>query len=323
MRTLKSMTEQIGVSGYEDTVRDYIKRSLGKNVLDCVKVDNIGNLIIHKDSEIQTPSIMIIAHMDEVGFQVINVNEDGSASVKTLGNLKTWNTINQRVSTEDGMKKGVVYCADPEGIKAHDYGKIVIIPTAGKFETGDVFGFDTDLIESDKEYIGKALDNRVSCFILSEIIEMSIPCSNPVDFVFSVQEEIGMRGARVAVSELAPDIVIDLDVSPVGENNSLKMGNGIGIKLSDSVGVSSRNLVNQVEKIAVDANIKYQREVSDCGTSELIITNEKDAGAERIGISIPCLNMHSSLTRVNKEDLEMGLRLVKEILKSGLALDNQ
>ena len=102
-----------------------------------------------------------------------------------------------------------------------------------------------------------------------------------------------------------------------------KTKNGIGIKLSDSIGVSSRNLVNQVEKIAVDANIKYQREVSDCGTSELIITNEKDTGAERIGISISCLNMNSSLTRVNKEDLEMGLRLVKEILKSGLALDNQ
>lgn len=318
MRTLKSLSEQIGVSGYEDTVRDYIKRSLEKNALEFVKVDNIGNLIIHKDSEIQSPSIMIIAHMDEVGFQVINVNEDGSASVKALGNLKTWNTINQRVSTEDGLKKGIVYCADSEGIKAHDYGKILIIPTAGKFETGDVLGFDTDLIESDKEYIGKALDNRVSCFILSEIIKMSVPCNNPVDFVFSVQEEIGMRGARVAVTELAPDIIIDLDVSPVGENNSLKMGNGIGIKLSDSIGVSSRRLVKQVEKIAVDANIKYQREVSDCGTSELIITNEKDAGAERIGISIPCLNMHSSLTRVNKEDFEMGLCLVKEILKSGL-----
>ena len=136
--------------------------------------------------------------------------------------------------------------------------------------------------------------------------------------MFSVQEEIGMRGARVAVSEFMPDIIIDVDVSPVGLYNSLKLGEGVGIKISDSIGVSSTKLVKQVEKIAQIQQIKYQYEVSDCGTSELIITNEKDAGAERIGLSIPCQNMHSPLTIINKYDLNTCKLLIDSIVQWGL-----
>lgn len=319
MLTLKTISELIGVSGYEESIREHIKNSIKDIDSATIRIDRIGNLFIHKNGDIRYPRIMVISHMDEVGLQVMRLNDDGSAIVKTLGNLKTWNTMNQIVSTVDGMKQGIVFCTEPEGIRAYDFEKLVIIPTVGKFEIGDVLGFESELIETDKLYIGKALDNRVSCYVLYEIIKKLNVLKNEVDFVFSVQEEVGMRGARVAISELSPDIVMVLDVSPVGERNSLKMGGGIGIKLSDSIGISSKRLVDQIERIANEEKIKYQHEVSDCGTSELIITNEKDYGAERIGISIPCKNIHSSLTQVNKEDLEMGLHLVKAIFQKGLS----
>lgn len=319
MLTLKSMSELISVSGYEEAIRNRIKCYIEKNNFQVqVEIDRIGNLIIHKKGEVSNSRIMIIAHMDEVGFQVMNVDNAGNAKVKTLGNIKTWNSINQKVSTWDGQKKGILYCEDPDGIKAQDFEKIVIMPTIGDFKIGDVLCFETELIDTETQYIGKALDNRASCYVLCELLGSETIGKNDIDFVFSVQEEIGMRGARVAISELIPDIIIDLDVSPVGAYNSLKMGEGVGIKLSDSIGVSSPNLVKKIEKIAQSQQIKYQYEVSDCGTSELIITNEKDVGAERIGLSIPCQNIHSPLTVINKHDLNACKLLVDAIIRFGI-----
>lgn len=317
MHLLKLMSELVSVSGYEETIRNHIKHCVKKNSPQ-IQIDRIGNLIIYKKGEISNPRIMIIAHMDEVGFQVMNVDNAGNAKVKTLGNIKTWNSINQRVSTCDGQKRGIVYCEDPDGIKAHDFEKISIIPLIGKFKIGDVLCFESELIETETQYIGKALDNRASCQVLCEILNDKITYKNDTYFVFSVQEEIGMRGARVAVSEFMPDIIIDVDVSPVGIYNSLKLGDGVGIKISDSIGVSSTKLVKQVEKIAQIQQIKYQYEVSDCGTSELIITNEKEAGAERIGLSIPCQNMHSPLTIINKYDLNTCKLLIDSIVQFGM-----
>lgn len=320
MQTLKEMSEIVGVSGYEEYIVRYVKDCLENHNCENVSIDRIGNLFVHKKGVDTSPHLMIIAHIDEVGFQVMSLKEDGSAKIKALGNIKTWNTINQKIITNDGRKKGIATCDNPQDIKPHEFDKITVMPTTGSFDIGDVFGFDIELIETDRQYIGKALDNRASCYLMYKAIcDFSI-CNNDVDFVFSVQEEVGMRGARVAVSEVAPDIIIDLDVSPIGERNSLKLGNGIGIKISDSIGISTTRLVEELEKIACEENIKYQMEVSDCGTSELIITNEKDVGAERIGISIPCHNIHSSLTCINKEDLEMGLRLINAILQRGLTL---
>lgn len=318
MHDLKIMSELIGVSGYEKIIRNHIKHYVKDNPQVQIEIDRIGNVVVYKKGKISNPRIMIIAHMDEVGFQVMNVDNAGNAKVKTLGNIKTWNSINQRVSTCDGQKKGIVYCEDPDGIKAYDFEKIIIIPLLGKFKIGDVLCFESELIETETQYIGKALDNRVSCQILCEILNDKITSKNDIYFVFSVQEETGMRGARVAISEFAPDIIIDVDVSPVGIYNSLKLGEGVGIKLSDSIGVSSTNVVKQVEKIAQMQQIMYQYEVSDCGTSELIITNEKDAGAERIGLSIPCQNMHSPLTVINKYDLNTCKLLIASIVQFGM-----
>lgn len=315
---IKTLSETVGVSGYEKVVRKQLENTLGECADVEIQTDRIGNLVCYKKGTLPTGKTMIIAHMDEVGFQVMSVDEDDNATVKVLGNIKTWNVLNQKVSSSDGSKKGIICCDNPEGIKAYDFDKIKIMPIKGRFEIGDVLGFDVQLVESENQWIGKAMDNRVSCFILCELLKSKIDSRNDIYFVFSVQEESGMRGARVAITSLTPDIIIDVDVSPVGERNSLKIGAGAGVKLSDSIGVSSGNLVEQVEEYAKNNGIMHQREVSDCGTSELIITNERDSGAERVGISIPCKNMHSPLTIVNKNDVRSCEQLLEIIIKNGL-----
>ena len=147
-----------------------------------------------------------------------------------------------------------------------------------------------------------------------ELITEGKQYRDDIYFVFSTQEEIGMRGARVAITSLNPDVIIDIDVSPVGEMNSLEIGKGIGIKISDSVGVADSALVKLCEEVACEASIPYQLEVSDCGTTELIITNEKDNGARRMGISIPCQNIHTAHTLASKEDIENCIKLLKNVL---------
>lgn len=318
MHMLKTLSETIGVSGYENSISKKIDSILSMNTDIHIEKDRIGNLICHLNGTAISPKVMIVTHMDEVGFQVMDINEFGNAKLKTLGNIKTWNALNQRLSTSEGEKKGIITCDDAEGIKQYEYDKLQLIPTKGKLRIGDVFGFDSQFMETTTQYIGKAMDNRISCYLLCKLLEKNLIIRNSIDFVFTVQEEIGMRGSRVAIAELTPDIIIDIDTSPVGERNSLKMGCGVGIKLSDSIGVSSLSLVNRLEKIAENKNISYQREVSDCGTSELIITNEKDVGAQRVGISIPCQNMHTAMTIVNKADVEACTLLVSSILELGL-----
>lgn len=313
---MKELFEIIGVSGYERNIREYIRQQLPTGDDRITYVDNVGNLVHIKYGTQPSKRIMVMAHMDEVGFQVMKVEGDGTALFKPLGNIKAWNAINERIVSSNHEVSGVIINDSAESVNAHDYDKIKGIPLEGMFQIGDVFGFDAHLTETKSKLSGKAIDNRISCANMLKIIQSKEQYTNDVYFVFSVQEEIGMRGSRVAITTLEPDIIIDLDVSPVGKLNSLEMGAGVGIKISDSIVVSDQDLVKQCEKLARENNVVYQREVSDCGTTELIITNEKDNGAKRIGFSIPCLNMHTSKTIVNKKDVEMEMMLLKLLLEN-------
>lgn len=310
--SVRELVTTVGVSGYEKAIESLI---IGKlhGVSDDVYTDSIGNVICFRKGINSQRRIMLLSHMDEVGFQIMKLNDDGSAKLKPLGNIKTWNSINQTIKTTDG-RTGVIFCDDPGNLKPYDFSKLYVVPIIGEFKIGDVLCFDSNIVEGEDKIIGKSIDNRVSCYSMLELIADYKQYRDDVYFVFSTQEEIGMRGARVAITSLNPDIIIDIDVSPVGEMNSLEMGKGVGIKLSDSVGVSDSRLADLCEKIACETAIPYQLEVSDCGTSELIITNEKDSGAIRMGISIPCQNIHTAQTLVNKGDIRNCIKLLKQIL---------
>lgn len=309
---MRELMASVGVSGYEEKIRSLLIEKLS-GASDDIYTDGVGNLICFRKGTDSRRKVMLISHMDEVGFQVMKLNNDGSAKLKPLGNVKTWNLINQAIITNDG-RVGVIICDDPSDIRAYDFNKLIAIPIIGEFKIGDVLCFNSNFIEGKDKIIGKAIDNRVSCYSMLELIAEGESYKDDVYFVFSTQEEIGMRGARVAITSLNPDIIIDVDVSPIGEMNSLEIGNGVGIKISDSVGVADSALVKLCEAVASETSIAYQLEVSDCGTTELIITNEKDSGAKRIGVSIPCQNMHTALTLVNKEDIENCIKLLKHIV---------
>lgn len=303
---LKTLCERIGVSGYEKCIVEFLYHELKSDTSGEAYIDKAGNLIFHRIGS-TSRKVLIQAHIDEVGFQVIAELEMGQFSLKSLGNIKTWNAYQQRVISTNGTR-GFIYAKDPAQLKANNYDNLIlctdISSTSGKVTSGDVFAFESPFIESDQYYVGKALDNRVSCFCLMETIAKCKSLRDDAYFCFSVMEETNMRGSRVLKSTIKPDVCITVDVSCVGERNSLKHKKGVGIKISDSLGISTPECVDRALSIADKNRIDYQMEVSDYGTSEMVISNELDNGCEELGISIPCSYMHSANAIVYKKDVD-------------------
>lgn len=311
IRNIKEWSDLQAVSGYEEEtgrkLTDWIQD------LNCtVKVDNLYNVICEKRGTDSSRKIMIIAHLDEVGIQVICQRKENKKRYrfKTLGSVKNSNLINESICFENGAT-GKIYEEHHEGKDSKHTENLYIefIGTANVC-TGDV-GTYVPFFESDAEWIsGKALDNRVGCYILYTLLNDDIQTKNDIYYVFSTQEEIGMRGAKVAISRLMPDEIITVDLSPVNEFSSLTAGDGVGIKLSDGISVSNGDLVKKFMDIAAKHKISYQKEVSTYGTMETILINEKDCGSKNIGLSIPCFDMHSRKTRVNLRDVEAARELL-------------
>ena len=290
-----------GVSGYEcDVANSIYNRLQGANSGE-VYIDRIGNVILYKKGRTGHQKVMISAHMDEVGFQVIKEISDKRYRIKALGSIKTWDAYQQRVVS--GNAFGVIKAFEEDNLKAHNYENLYLEIIGGeKPEVGDVFAFEGNFAETEKYYLGKALDNRLACGLLIDLIKKDIPTESDVVYVFSVQEEIGMRGVRVAKTSINPDLHICIDTTAEGDRNSVELAKGVAIKISDGMTVATTKTVNWLKMIAIDNKIRYQMEANDCGINELIISNELDYGNSEAGISIPCRSMHSANVAVYKQD---------------------
>lgn len=310
---LGRLCNSLGVSGYEKNTTNIILQALDEVSNNTSYVDKVGNVVYKKEGTVGNQRIMICAHIDEVGFQVLRKINERKYRIKALGNIKTWNAFQQRVVSHNSI--GIINAFDESNLKAHNFENLFIeVISDSIVNVGDVFTFDSSFYESKKYYIGKALDNRLACGILLDEIKANTTSKDDIYFVFTIQEEIGMRGIRYAKSLIKPDICIIIDTSPESDMSSLVIGKGVGIKISDSVFVSSPDLVDWMRKISDKNNILYQMEVSDCGTNELIISNEHDSGYKELGISIPCQYPHTANTVVAKNDIQECKKLLSRII---------
>ena len=311
IRELERWSHMQAVSGYEDRASSKLVEQMRN--LDCVvEVDNLHNVICKRKGRDSSGKVMILAHLDEVGIQSIRqINKNKKRyCFKTLGSIKNSSLINETICFENGAM-GKIYEEHPEK-KDSKHTENLYIEITGETDvsTGDV-GTYAPFFQADAEYIaGKALDNRVGCFILYSVLKENIVTQDDVYYVFSTQEEIGMRGAKVAVSRLMPDKIISIDLSPVSESSSLLAGEGVGIKVSDGISISDRDLVKKFMNIAAENKISCQKEVSTYGAMETILINEKDCGSKNIGLTLACISMHTKNTKVNLDDIEAARELL-------------
>lgn len=311
IRNIKEWSDLQAVSGYEAEVGQKLTNWIRD--LNCtVKVDNLYNVICEKRGTDSSGKIMIIAHLDEVGIQVICQKKGNKKQYrfKTLGSIKNSNLINESICFENGATGKIYEEYHEEKDSKHTENLYIEFTEVTNICTGDV-GTYIPFFENRGEWVlGKALDNRIGCYILYTLLKDNIKTKNDIYYVFSTQEEIGMRGAKVAISRYMPDEIITVDLSPVNEFSSLTAGDGVGIKLSDGMGVSNRELIRRFTDIAMEHQIAYQKEVSTYGAMETILINEKDCGSKNIGLTIPCFDMHSKKTKVNLGDVEAAKELL-------------
>ncbi len=333
LQLLKKISETPGAPGYEQPIRAYVMEQVASYV-DEMKTDAIGNLITLKKGK-KNKKVMIAAHLDEIGFMVKHIDNDGFIRVHTLGGFDPKTLTAQRViihGTQDiigvmGCKPIHLMSAEErnKGMKISDY----FIDTGMSAEEvqkyvsiGDSITRERTLIEMGDCVNGKSLDNRVSVYILLEMLRELKDVETPYDIyaVFSVQEEVGVRGAEVAAHQINPDFGFGLDVTiafdipgAAPHEKVTTLGKGTAIKIMDSSTICDYRMVRYLKEVANKHNILWQPEILTGGGTDTAGLQRKGQNGSIAGaLSIPTRHIHQSIEMSNKADIRATIDLLKQ-----------
>ncbi|OAV43444.1 M42 family metallopeptidase [Lewinella sp. 4G2] len=328
---LKSICAAPGVSGYERRIRNLIHEEV-KGLADEVQIDNMGNLIAIRRGK-GNKRVMVAAHMDEIGFIVNHVDEKGFVRFLPLGGFDPKTLTAQRVLIHGRRDVLGVMGSKPIHImKAEERAKVVplneyFIDTGLPKEevdklisVGDPITRERDMVELGDCVTSKSLDNRISVFILIETLRRLQGQDLPYDLyaVFTVQEEVGLRGAMGSASHIDPDFGFGLDVTiaydvpgSTPQEAVSNLGEGTAIKVLDGSVISDYRMVNYLKELAKSEEIKYQLELLPAGgTDTAAVQRYGTKGAVAGALSIPLRNMHQSTEVVHQGDVAATIDLL-------------
>ncbi len=338
MELLKTLSELPGAPGREERVRDFIREQVAA-FADDVHEDAMGNLICLKKGRGSNPRrVMLACHMDEIAFYVRSIDNDGFIRLQHLGGFDTRNLFASRVRIQmrDGselfgnMNPGgkPVHIASAEDRKKIPETKDFFVDTGlsaeelrGKIRPGDPVTLVQDCIQLGDLISGKCLDNRVACYCGIKVLERLKNNSDDVYVVFTVQEEIGVRGATTASYAIDPDIGIAIDVTlavdtpGVSEEDQItELGRGTAIKIMDGYSVSDKGLVDQFIELAESKDIPHQFEILPMGGTDAAAIQRARGGAKAITLSVPTRYIHTITETCHKGDLEATVDLLDAFL---------
>lgn len=344
LELLKNLCETPGAAGREDRVRALIEREVA-GLFDAVETDAMGSLLCTRKATKKTTEkplkVMLLCHMDEIGFLVSHVTDKGFVYVDPIGGFDVRNLFSRRVlvCTNDGDYKGVM---NPQGkpihIQSPEEGKKLPAlnefyidtgmgeKTCEKIKIGDYVVMDEPFIEMGDRFVSKAIDNRVACWLGIEIIralvenEQTHSCD--IHVVFTSQEEVGLRGAKTSAFAIQPDIGIGIDttlaVDTPGVPDHLaitRLGQGVGLCVKDSSFISDIGLLESFEAVATKNDIATQRFILPRGGMDGAAAQQAAAGAKAIGIQVGTRYIHTVTEMADKNDL----RAARDLLTAFLA----
>src|SRR5690625_2248221 len=341
---LEQLSQAAGVPGREDAVRELIREALGP-LGSSAEVDGMGNLTVTVEGPEGAPTVMVSAHMDEIGFIVSHISDDGFLRIHNLGGFDARNLFARRVTvhTRSGTRTGVpnpggkpIHISSPEERKKipeiHELVVDLGIPAdtvKEEVRVGDMVTLVGPYHDLGPTVTGKALDDRTGCWILIETLRQ---LSNPavtVAAVFSVQEEVGLRGATTGAYAVKPDIGIALDTTLAVDTpgtpahlSITKLGEGVGIKVSDSSAISNGWLVDRMAELAEEHGIAHQFEVLFRGGTDAGAIQRSRAGVPSVTLSTPSRYVHTVTEMVSKNDLEAAVKLLGAFLGTAGAADH-
>lgn len=334
LKLLKEICEVPGAPGFEQPIREVVIREVTP-LIDAVEVDNMGNVIALKKGK-EPKKVMAAAHMDEIGFMVKHIDDKGFVRFHTLGGFDPKTHTAQRVIIH-GKKDliGVMGSKPIHVMTAEERNKV---PKSTDYfidlgmdkkqvekliKVGDPITRERNLIEMGNNINCKSLDNRIAVFILIETLRTLKDI--PYDFyaTFTVQEEVGIRGASVATLKIQPDFAINLDTTIAfdvpgakPEEKVTSLGEGTAIKIMDSRTICDYRMVKFLKKVADKNKIKWQPELLPAGGTDTSALQRMTAGGSVAGgISIPTRHIHQVIEMVNKDDVQASIDLLTAALK--------
>ncbi len=326
---IKKLVEAYGPSGFEDGMRDLIRPEIEPYV-DEISVDPMGNLIGRKKGDGSGLKVMIAAHMDEIGVMVTHITEKGFARFTNIGGVSPKTLLGHRVQFANGTV-GIIYSdKGSSATSVHGLDKHYIDVGATSKEdcpinVGDAAGFQGDFFTMGTRLTSKTMDDRIGCVIAIETLKQLKNTPHDVYFVFSVQEEVGVRGAQAAANGLLPDVGIALDVTRTGDVHegpemAVALGDGPAIKAKDSGMIAHVGLVKLMKQRAAEAKIPYQIEVLTGGSTDARAMQIAGPGSAAGCISIPCRYVHTQSETVDSRDVEGCIKLLVELLSKPIDL---
>lgn len=322
---LKKLCAAFGPSGHEGVVRRLIEEELRPHV-DGLRTDVMGNLYALKRGK-SDAAIMLAAHMDQIGFIVTDADKKGFLRISPVGGIQRACALARRVVFSNGITGVIGWETEDVDYRDKSLGKLFVdIGAADREEAlkrvmiGDMAVFAPDWAELGEDLVASpALDNRSGCALLVQTLKNLKDCPNNVVGVFTVQEEVGLRGARAASYDIAPTAGLALDVTatgdtPKGEKLPVKLGEGIAIKVMDKSLISSPGVVAGLEQAARSAGVRWQREVLSFGGTDAAEIQMTHSGVPVGVLSIPCRYVHSAAEVVSLRDMEEGLKLLAAVL---------
>jgi putative aminopeptidase FrvX len=333
---LKLLCETPGVAGHEDALRAVVREELG-SLVDEVRVDALGNVIGVKHGGAGR-SVMVAAHMDEIGFLVKWVDKQGFLRIHPLGGFDPQALFAQRVIVHgaSGPLPGVLMPSvkpahlkqgENKALTLDDYFIDLGLPVdtvAASVEMGDMVTLDRQTVRIGDCVTSKALDDRLGLYVMIEAVRAMRDAQATILAVATVQEEVGLRGAQTAAEGLHPDLGVALDVtlaldipgSDMSEQNRVSaLGGGAAIKLTDSSSISDHRLVSQFRAIARRENIPHQLEILPRGGTDAGAIQRSGAGVPSITLSIPTRYVHTVNETAHVNDIQAAVDLLARYLE--------
>jgi len=346
---LRRLCETPGVPGREDRIRAAIEEEVD-GLFDEVRTDTLGSLICRRaprpadGSSPESPTkVMLLCHMDEIGFLVSHIDDKGFIRLDPVGGFDTRNLFSRRVlvCTDGGDLPGVM---NPDGRPVHiasadDRKKVPEVKeffvdvgmdaetVKDKVKIGDYVVMNEPLIEVGDKIVSKALDNRIACWLGIEALRQLDAAGNghscEIYVAFTVQEEVGLRGARTSAFGVLPDIGLGLDVTLACDTPGVPtheavttQGEGFGLHVKDSSFISDAGLVREIEALAKDRGIPCQRTILARGGQDGAAAQQAATGARAVGIVAGTRYIHTVTEMVHRSDLEAARDIVAAYLET-------
>jgi putative aminopeptidase FrvX len=321
---IQKLTETYGPSGHEEPIREVIRAEV-ELLADEIHVDVLGNLIAVKKGQGGGKKIMLSAHMDEIGVIISYVDEKGFLRIQPIGGLDLATLAGGRIQFADGAMGVLAPEKRDEYRKEPDLSKLFVdVGATSRSEAegrlGQAAVFLRPFANLGRRIVAKAFDDRIGCAVLIEVLRRLEETPHEVYFVFSVQEEVGLRGARTSAYGLEPEVGIAVDITasadtPEAPKMAMKLGAGPCIKVMDS-GMLAHPGVKQLLIETAEANgIPYQLEVLQRGSTDAAAIQLARGGVAAGCVSLACRYYHTPSEMLDMEDVENTVALLLAVLR--------